>query len=303
MHRSAQVAVAAEDLIKLLLVDRRELLRFSRGRGVQALKANLAAHPLERHLAGGDALEQDHRELLAECGELIALAGGLSALVIHASAGAAIGQAQQLVKEVQQLIATLDHECLQQHQHQRVAARGLKSPDLLGGHSPSHRLQRAAPRRRQRCHVDLERTERHQAAVALDLPERFLHAGPGGASAQVRQAAGVPRRTVQQPVERVASRIGKLVGQERIDPAMGVRASGGDHPRERLDRWAQHATSAQVLTDQPHQRRRGVVLDRALDQPVRQASAVGLLRAPPVQVGEHELEVIAASLRPCAVGE
>ncbi len=58
-----------------------------------------------------------------------------------------------------------------------------------------------------------------------------------------------------------------------------------------------------MLTHQPHQRRRGVVLDRALDQPVRQAPAVGLLSAPPVQVGEHEMQVIAARLRACAIGE
>lgn len=231
------------------------------------------------------------------------MAGGLSALVTDASAGAAVGQAQQLVKEVQQLIATLDDQRLQQHQHQRVPARRFKSAYLLGGHAPSHRFQRAAPRRRQRGHVDLQRAERHEPAVALDLPERLLHAGPGSASAQVRQAAGVPRRTVQQPVERVAARIGKLVGEERIDPAVSVRASGGDHPRQRLDRRPQHATSAQVLTDQPDQCRWGVVLDGALDQPVRQAPAVGLLSAPPAKVGEHELQVIAASLRARAVSE
>jgi hypothetical protein len=38
VHRSAQVAVAAEQLIELLLVDRRELIRCDRGRGLETLE-------------------------------------------------------------------------------------------------------------------------------------------------------------------------------------------------------------------------------------------------------------------------
>jgi hypothetical protein len=111
------MAVAAEDLIELLLVDHRELLLRDRGRSMQAFEADLAGDTLERHLAGRDALKQDHRQLPAERGELIALSGGLATLLVHAAASAAIAQAQQLAKQVEQPIATLDRQRLQQHQH------------------------------------------------------------------------------------------------------------------------------------------------------------------------------------------
>lgn len=78
VHRAAQVAVAAEQLIELLLVDRRELIRGDGGCGLETLEADLVADAVERHLAGRDALEQDHRELTAQRCELIALAGSLS---------------------------------------------------------------------------------------------------------------------------------------------------------------------------------------------------------------------------------
>ena len=163
VHRRAQVAVAAADLVELLLVDRRQLTGLDRGRGVQPLEADLAADAVQRQLAGRGALEQDHRELPAERGELVALAGGLAALLVDAAPRAPIAEAQQLVELVQQLVAALDHERLQQHEHQRVAARGLQTPQLLGGHPAPERLQRAAPRRRQRAHVDLRRRRARRA--------------------------------------------------------------------------------------------------------------------------------------------
>ena len=148
VHRGAQVAVAAADLVELLLVDRRQLTRLDRGRGVQPLEADLASDALQGQLAGRGALQQDHRELPAEGGELVALAGGLAALLLDAAAGAAIAETQQLVELVQQLVTALDHEGMQQHEQQRVPARGLQAPQLLGGHPPPERLQRAAPCRR-----------------------------------------------------------------------------------------------------------------------------------------------------------
>jgi hypothetical protein len=55
VHRSAQVAVAAERLIELLLVNRHELIGCERSRGLQTLEAHLAADTLKRHLAGRGA--------------------------------------------------------------------------------------------------------------------------------------------------------------------------------------------------------------------------------------------------------
>ncbi|MGO9821459.1 MAG: hypothetical protein ACLPTJ_12515 [Solirubrobacteraceae bacterium] len=103
-----------------------------------------------------------------------ALAGGLPTLVIHPAAGAAIAQAPELVKQAEQLVATLDHERLRKHQHQQVPPRGLKPPQLLGGHSTSHRLWRATLRGRQPGHVDLRGAEGDQSAVAVDLAQANL---------------------------------------------------------------------------------------------------------------------------------
>ena len=201
MHRGAQVAVAAADLVELLLVDRRQLTGLDRGRGVQPLEADLVADAVHRQLAGRGAFEQDQRELAAQRGELVALAGGLAALLVDAAPSTPVAQAQQLVELIQQLVAALDHERVQQDQHERVAARGLQAPQLLGGHPAPERLERAAPRRRQRAHVDLRGAERDEPAVLRHLAEQLLDPGSRGAPAQLRDAAGLPVRSVEQRVE------------------------------------------------------------------------------------------------------
>jgi hypothetical protein len=78
-------------------------------------------------------------------------------------------------------------------------------------------------------------------------------------------------------------------------------ARGRDHPRDRVDRRAQHATGAQMFGDEDEERRGRVVLDRSLNEPVRELRTVGVVRAPPLQVRQRELQVVAARLRPRAV--
>jgi hypothetical protein len=58
-----------------------------------------------------------------------------------------------------------------------------------------------------------------------------------------------------------------------------------------------------MLAQQPHQRRRAVVLNRALDQPLRQARTIGLAGAAPTEMVKNQLQVIAAGLRPGAIRE
>jgi hypothetical protein len=96
VHRGAQMAGAASQLLELLLVDRWQLTRLDRSRGVQALEADFAADAFHRQLAGRGALQQDPRELVAEGGELVALAGGLAAFVVDAAPCPPIAEAQQL---------------------------------------------------------------------------------------------------------------------------------------------------------------------------------------------------------------
>ena len=128
VHRRAQVAVAAPDLVELLQIDRRKLLGRDAGRGLQALKADLGACALDRQLAGRGAFEQDDRQAPSEERELVALARGAATLLFDAPARASVGEAQQLVEEVKQLVAALDHERVQQHEHERVPACGLQPP-------------------------------------------------------------------------------------------------------------------------------------------------------------------------------
>ena len=85
--------------------------------------------------------------------------------------------------------------------------------------------------------------------------------------------------------------------------AVRVGARGRDHARERVDRRAQHAAGAQMLGDEDEQRRRRVVLDRALNEPDRELRAVGVVHAPPLEVGQRELQVVAARLRARPVRE
>ena len=85
------MAVAAAQLLELLLVDRRQLTGLDRSRDVQALEADLVADTFHRQLAGRGALQQDPGELVAKGGELVALAGSLAALVIDTPSCAPIG--------------------------------------------------------------------------------------------------------------------------------------------------------------------------------------------------------------------
>jgi hypothetical protein len=128
VDRGAQVAVAAAQLVELLLVDRRQRPRCDGGRGMQPLEADLAADALHGQLAGRGALQQDPRELAAQGGELVALTSGPAALFVDTAPCASIAEAQQLVELVQQLVAALDHERVQQHQQQQVAAGRLQTP-------------------------------------------------------------------------------------------------------------------------------------------------------------------------------
>jgi hypothetical protein len=139
--------------------------------------------------------------------------------------------------------------------------------------------------------------------IALDLTQQLPHARARGAPAQVSEAAGLAGRTVQQGVQLTAPVAGQLVGEQPLDLAMGVGARGGDHARERVDRRAQHPAGAQMLCHEDHQRRRGVVFDGALHEPDHELRAVGVVGAPPAHVSEHELQVVAARLRACPVGE
>lgn len=110
------------------------------------------------------------------------------------------------------------------------------------------------------------------------------------AAPQVRDAAGLTLRTVQQRVELVAALGRQLVVEQLLDVAVRVGARGGDHPRERVDGRAQHLAGAQVFSDEDDQGCRGVVLDGPLDEPVGQALAVAVVDAPPPEVGERELQ-------------
>jgi hypothetical protein len=66
---------------------------------------------------------------------------------------------------------------MQQHRHQRVATSGLQPPQLLRGHAPAERLERAATSGWQRSHVDLSGAQRDEPAVLRDLAEQLLDSG------------------------------------------------------------------------------------------------------------------------------
>jgi hypothetical protein len=154
----------------------------------------------------------------------------------------------------------------------------------------------------QRADVDLHRAERDEPAVLLHLAEQLLDAGPRGPPAQVCHAA-LACRAVQQRVELGAAVGRELIGKKQLDVAVGVGARGRDHPRERIDRRTQQPAGAQVLGDEDHQRCRRVMFDGALHQPSRELLAIAVTDAPPLQVGEDELQVVAARLRACPVGQ
>jgi hypothetical protein len=96
---------------------------------------------------------------------------------------------------------------------------------------------------------------------------------------------------------------GELVGEELLD--LSVRGVPGrcDRACERLDRRPQHLPRAKVLGRERHQRRRGVVLDRTLLEPPGELLAVQFGRAAPAEVLQHKRDVVAARLRPSAVGQ
>jgi hypothetical protein len=79
-----------------------------------------------------DLAAVDDRDAVAELG------------FVHAPS-TPLGQAQQLVELIQQLVAALNGERVQQDEHERVAACGLQAPQLPGGHPAP---ERSSARRR-----------------------------------------------------------------------------------------------------------------------------------------------------------
>lgn len=170
-----------------------------------------------------------------------------------------------------------------------MATGGLKSAQLLGAHPPSHRLKRPAARGRQRADVDLRGLELEQAQVTSHLDPQLPDPGSGRSAPQLGKLARTAALSVQKAVELSPSSSGELVAEDRLYVPVGVAARGADHPQQRLHRRAQHPASPEVLGRERHQRRRRVVLDRALTQPRGQAGVLLAAGPVPAFVGEHEL--------------
>ncbi len=116
------------------------------------------------------------------------------------------------------------------HQQQPVPARGLQAPQLLGGHPPPERLQRATPRR-QSAHIDLRCAKRDEPAVLLHLASTSLtpvRAARRRRSAMPLACTSAPAGSVSSSSRRLG---GQLLGQELLDVAMRVAPSGRDHAR------------------------------------------------------------------------
>ena len=161
-------------------------------------------------------------------------------------------------------------------------ARAQGAAELLGGHAPTERLERAPSRR--------------AAGRSRQSPGRPARRGggtwrPGRAALSRRRelpaSAGPPCRSSARTRRRAARR------------ALGVAG-----PRAGRRGAARHGGArSQVLGDERHQRRRGVLLDRALEQPRREKLAILIIRTSPVEMSEDELKMIAASVRAGTVGQ
>ena len=114
---------------------------------------------------------------------------------------------------------------------------------------------------------------------------------------QVRDTAVLAVAAGQQRVELAATLRCELAGERQLHMTVGVGARGRDHPRERINGRTQQLTRAQVLGDEDHQRRRSVMFDGALHEPARELLAIAVIDAPPLQVRQDELQVVAARLR------
>ena len=214
-------------------------------RGVYALQADLAADALERELARGGAFQQDHRELPTKR-RPAHRAGGRSAGAARphgVGRGRRSGAAACQTGPTAHLIATLDY--------QRGAARGaadagaraqvaVSAGQSCDAPSPLARGVARAAARSRRSPVRRAPPGGGSGRPGPALPSRrswrHVHASPSGWSSSTRRPAAcrtqrVAHREAGRPgARRSASRIGKLVGQERVDPAVGV-ASESCAPR------------------------------------------------------------------------
>jgi hypothetical protein len=108
-------------------------------------------------------------------------AGGLAALLVNAPPRAAVGVAQQLVKQIQQLVAALEIQLGEHSEDQRVPPRGLQARDRLRRHPRPGRHDLAPARRRQRPEVDPVGAQLQQAAIAPNLAAQLSDADTAGA--------------------------------------------------------------------------------------------------------------------------
>lgn len=160
------------------------------------------------------------------------MAGGLAALLVDAPASAAVGVAQQLVEQVQQLVAALEVQLGEHGEDQRVATGGLQAPDRLRRHPRPRRDELAPTRRRQRPEVDPVGAQLEQAAVALDLAAQLGDADAAGALLQQRELAAASRRRDQERVELRPALWCQLACQIGLDAGVSGGASGRDQPQQ-----------------------------------------------------------------------
>jgi len=154
-------------------------------------------HALERQFAGGRALQQGHGQAPSQECELVALAGGAPTLLCDATAGTSVGDAQQLVREIQQFVAALDYQRVQQHEEQRVPARGFQPAQLLSGHPrPPRSARRGSPNGPTAGCISITSK---RARIGATSAARSSRRCPASSRARGAACAGLSRRTLGRP--------------------------------------------------------------------------------------------------------
>ncbi|GES36219.1 hypothetical protein RAJCM14343_1470 [Rhodococcus aetherivorans] len=273
-------------------------------RRAQALPPDLLAADqrtdlLIRNAGVGDDFQQIVQQRLTVLSSLPSFGQPL----LHLPFGSTEFHRDRLIEQRHDLIEDIGAGLGQHREQDRIPALRIPTLQRLRTQAPAHRGQKPAPLGGQHRHIQPISAQPAQETQLVDLGadrgRRGLHR-PGRQPPQPRD----PQRSVgdKQAVQLRAPRRSELVSEPVIGFGLGLVAGVGD-PLDHGDRaWPDHLRRDQILTRQPEQQSRGIVLHRPREQELIELLELERTDRTPSQVPRGQAHMLGAGLGSPAVG-
>ena len=209
---------------------------------------------------------------------------------------------QRLIEQRHHLIEHISGRLRQHRQQDRIPALRIATLQRLPGQTAAQHGQEPATLSRQHRQI---KSVRAQTAHELQLLDLVAHSGCRRLHRRRRQPPQPrhPDRDIgdQQAVQLRAALRRQLMRQPVVGLSLGLLTRVHDAADHGVGAGPDHPRRDQILTPQPKQQGRGIVLHRPRQQELVEFFQLHRTRALPAQVLGHQVQMRGAGLRPAAV--